>query len=239
MEIMFRKKRIILLFFFILFSICCSINSYKSGVEIYNPDKTNSLLNFMKNLYPEEFKMQHRIILKIRKKQYDFLGYILVKRSTGFRAAAYGEMGGKTFEFLLNNNGSEILFKPDKMPINPLLDGVLNDIKHLYLFDPAEKFKIMNNPNNKISLSYQKDKDSTTEYIFAQDKTDILLKSLEIQKGKIIRVAEYSNYKTYNNFSTPIPSHILLNNYKWKYSIEIDLLGIESVEIDQQIFEKR
>lgn len=82
-------------------------------------------------VYPVEFRASHRIILQVNDKEYDFIGY-MTKGDGKIRAIGFGEMGGKLFDLVVSEGGSEILLKPDGMGEKPLLDGVLEDIRYLY-----------------------------------------------------------------------------------------------------------
>lgn len=171
--------------------------------------------------YPAEFRISQHIILSVNGKEYDFTGYLAVKPD-GFHAVSYGDMGGKLFDMVEANGKREILFKPEGMPSGPLLDGVMGDIRHLFMAQcggaytsaPREKgFGVMCAERNRFS-----------EFVFSD--AGELASSAETENGKPLREAAYSGYRVFDGWAKPLPARIVLVNRRYQYQLRIELLKI-------------
>lgn len=213
----------------ILFIAGCAAPKYNLPAPASKTESMPALLDY----YPEEFRISQHIIMKIGGKEYDFIGYLAKSRSGDIRAVAFGEMGGKIFDFMEKNGTREVLVRPDGMPLNPLLDGVMGDISHLYKADmegayPAER------QDGHTGLVVRKNGDRIAEYIYAKDDS-ICSSSIEAIGGRVVRRAEYADYRVFPGWDRPLPSRTTLSNYRWHYDLRIELLKVDAAPIDEQI----
>lgn len=193
----------------------------------------DSLLTLL-DCYPQEFRISQHIIMKAGGKEYDFIGYLAKNRNGDFRALAFGEMGGKLFDFMEKNGQREVLLRPEGMPINPLSDGVMGDISHLYKSDLHGAY-LARKEDNTLSLVVRQKDGGFTEHSFSRGK-ERGMASLEAAGGRIIRRAEYTDYRLFPGWDRPIPSRIILSNFRWHYDLRIELLTIDAGPMNEQRF---
>ncbi len=206
------KIKLFLLLCIFIITYSCKYQKYSHGIKIdENADNYKNILN----QYPQEFKVHHRIVLNINKKQYDFIGYIHINQKKGFRAVGYGEMAGKLFEFIYSDGLKKIIAKPGKMPDKPLLEGAIEDIKDLYLPQILEKPYLENKTDNSIALISGNDI-NFTEHLFSSFDAKYISKSI-IKKNKILKTFEFPEYKKFPFADFMLPSKIIVNNRRWFY----------------------
>lgn len=212
----------------------CAAPIYNASPPVHRIEADKTLLAERLNYYPEEFKMSQHIILKINGKEYDFVGYLAMKRKIGFRALAFGEMGGKVFDLVSREGRLEILTKPEGMPDRPLLDGVMKDISHLYdAMVDNEAYPALKEDNAMSLIVRQKD-GRFTEYIFSSDN-ERCVRSMEVSDGKIVRKAEYVDYRLFPGWDRPLPSRVILSNLHWRYEMKIEMLKIDAGPINEKL----
>lgn len=230
---MFRIRLNIIVISLVL--ICgCRMPQYKQDWQKIEDEGKYIKYHESLTTFPIEFTARQYILLRIGKKEYDFTGIIVMRKDKTFRVVALGDMGGKFFEFLYMENEFSILTAPEKMPVNPLKFGVCGDIMHITKFRSNRSF-CYGKSGEYIVLINRQDEDSFEEFKF---KDNLLVKSLSVEKGKVIRAAEYSNYKMYTCCNKPLPAKIKINNYQWSYEIEINLIDIISKIKSERIFKK-
>lgn len=218
--------------FSVLIMACTNLKSSAPVPAPYAEMYRERMLEFL-HIYPEEFKLSQHIIMKANGKEYDFLGYLVVKRKKGFRAIAFGEMGGKIFDFIERDRIREIATKPEAMPSRPILDGVMGDINHLYDTGQFEDAYPSMEDGNKLSLVLKNMDNRSYEFVFS--KEGILTASMEKAEGKLVRKATYDDYRLYPGCGKPLPSKITLVNYRWHYELKIELLRMNEGQVDEQI----
>lgn len=211
----------------------CMGTKYSVPVPALHAEGQKEAMLKLLDIYPGEFRLVQHIIMKANGKEYDFTGYLVVKRKKGFRALAFGEMGGRIFDFIEKDGKREIADKPVAMPSGPLLDGVMGDISHLYdtvQFDDA--YPSMKGENT-MSLVLRKQGNRLSEYVFSSNGGPAA--STEAVDGRLIRSAGYSDYRLYDGWSRPLPSRITLVNHRWHYELRIELLKMDVGPVDEQM----
>jgi hypothetical protein len=176
---------------------------------------------------PDSYKMVQRIVLETRGKHYDFVGYLRVHGPADFRALALGEMGGTLFDLSLKEGQPRILKKPGNMPPAPLAEGVIGDISHLFATGALRVLHYTRDErlgNIVLNLWVEADQGPHQANTYWLDETGRLAGSRETWKGKAVRCAAYRDWKTLPGCSRPLPGRIILENYRWHYKMEIELL---------------
>lgn len=233
--ILFSKKYIVSL---ICLSIllptlthCTSMKPVRS-----QPAEDQSLLkqyqHILKKQYPDSFALSQRIILKLNNRQYDFLGQLVLVRSGNFRATAFGELGGKFIDLLIKEHQIFIMANPAQFPEKILTEALVGDIKHLFDYQPSEKDFIYLNGDSAIGIIQNVRGNTYHDYLINRSPQQ-LLRSLTIENDKMIREVTYFSYQKYNPWQDYLPSRILLTNFQWSYSLEIQILQM-SLDIDGQ-----
>lgn len=207
---------------FLIFTSACSFAPVKNNSPSVNLLPLEEA--FPRSVYPAQFTMNHRIIITIDEKEYDFIGYLMVDRKKGFRAMAYGEMGGKVFDLALANGRGEILKAPERIPIKPIMEGVIGDIGHIYLPpDFEESFQVKDKEGKPFSIILRK---GTKESQFNFSDKKHLYETRYTEGNRLVSETSYLDYKIYPGWGHAVPSHIKVVNHRWHYSMEITLTKI-------------
>ncbi len=212
----------------ILAAAGCASPQYVIPPPAQNADAERDRMAALVAPYPAEFRISQHIILSVNGKEYDFTGYLAVKRNSGFRAMAFADMGGRLFDLVERNGKREVLSKPDGMPFGPLLNGVMGDIRHLFMVSPEGPYAAARRENS-FSLIH-KGRDGFSEFVFSDDGG--LASSIEVEKGASMREAAYAGYRVFNGWDKPLPARIVLVNRCYGYQLRIELLKIDAGPVD-------
>jgi len=203
----------------------CSFNQYILPQPASLQAEKHTYIHALQNTYPKEFTAIQRIVLQIRNKQYDFLGYLAMSRNNAFRATVFSDMGGKFIDLYYNGEKLELIHKPTGIPDKPISNGVTYDIKHLFEFIAGNNTYLVRNEKKEISVVIIISDNKFEEYIFQDNKKE-MASSRSVHNGRIIREAWYQNYANFEGFDYPVPQKIFIKNYQWHYELEIELLKI-------------
>lgn len=199
--------------------------SYEKKYILYDDGPGDAYISGLEKEYPEKFKMVHRVLLTVYGYQYDFTGYFSRDEKDSFKGVAFGDMGGKIFEISVEKDKKELLFKPDAIPEGPLLDGMVDDLRFLYVernFDTA--FVVEQSEMHKDLVS-TRDWKNFNVYMFR--KSSICPdEALSVKDGEIFRTVIFSDYRCFGG--KLVPGRIRVHNYRWNYQFEIKLLKLVS-----------
>lgn len=186
------------------------------------------------NLYSEEFRVFQHILLNVKGREFDFIGYLAFKEPTGFRALAYGELGGKIFDLLKRGEVREVVFKPPMMPVDPLMEGVFADIDLIFSAIDGEDSYLGQRDGYAFTLVNASG--GTTKEFFFKAPDGPPSKVIEIEGGRIVREISYGAYKNYPGFAEQLPSFVRVKNNCWQYEMKIELLKIEVGPLGEDLF---
>jgi len=208
----------------------CAWHPYRESTlpTLNRPELQQSLLAGLRQRYLEPCRLKQRLALRALGKQYDMIGYLILEPSGDFRALAMGEMGGRIFDLAMVNGEARIHKKPDPMPPNPLLDGVIGDIRHLFSLPPFAHTTLRTDPRGGVCLSLRGEKGFIADYDFIGADRPELRHSLESDGRRVIREADYREYDLRLADGQRLPRRIVLRNYRWHYTLEIQTLEIGS-----------
>lgn len=212
----------------------CASPRYTPPVPIPKAEPGMDSMLTLLDCYPKEFRISQHIIMKAGGKEYDFIGYLAKNSNGDFRALAFGEMGGKIFDFMEKNGQREVLSRPESMPVNPLIDGVMGDISHLYTSDLNGAYMARKEDNTLTLVVRQKD-GRFTEHSLSREN-DKRTASVEAAGGRVVRRAEYTDYHIFPGWDRPLPSRITVANLRWHYELRIELLKIDTTPVDERVF---
>lgn len=215
----------------ILAAAGCASPQYVVPPPAQNADAQTARMAALVAPYPAEFRISQHIILSVNGKEYDFTGYLAAKKDSGFRAMAFGDMGGRMFDLLEKDGKREILSKPDLMPSGPLLNGAMGDIRHLFMVWREGSY-VAAKRENGLSLIF-KGRDGLSEFLFSDD--GLLASSIEVENGTPVREAAYSGYRVFSGWEKPLPARITLVNRRWGYQLRIELLKIDAMPMDARL----
>ncbi len=186
-----------------------------------DPPLRAALTRALESGLPESFRMAHRVVISAGEEQFDCLGVLVVRRGAALRALAVGEMGGRLFDFLARGSERRVLLCPEGMPEQPLRDGVLADLLHL--FDPGVALGARAARTVDGAVLLFQDGATAREYVF-DAAGETLVMSLEARDGKVVRRARYTAYRLFPGAARPLPARIVLEDLRWNFCLEIDLL---------------
>jgi len=216
----------------------CAGNSYQPAqfwpdAELVEPGR-----RAVEGAYPDRFRLVQRIVIELSGEQFDGLGALAVSRGEALRAVVLNELGGKLFDLLARGGGPRgtdrrVLKKPPGLPAEPLMDGVIGDLE--LLFDPrwpASTAKALagRDPGGRPVLVVS-EADRVREYVLdaAAERVTSLL---EAAGGRVIRRAAFSDYRRFEGFERELPGRIVLDNLRWHYRLEIELLELRRPDGD-------
>ena len=218
------KIHLILQTLLLLSIAACATPDYKPlKVEVLRDDKTH---HSVENIYPESISLSQHILISIKGKDFDFSAYLAIDQNKGYRAVAFTDMGGKVFDFLSINGENKIISKPKSMPEIPILKGVMDDIRLLFM------------PHNVDSQPhYREDRDSPDNVDIKKTFSgDDRISSYEIKKdNELFSKIEFSNYRLFQGWDKALPAKIEIINYRWDYTIEIELLKINMAILNKKV----
>jgi hypothetical protein len=210
----------------LILTACSGLRLARDGEPLHDTVRRNDCWQRLQDRYPGEFRLVQRIALRALGKQYDMIGYLVMKQNGDLRAVAMGEMGGRVFDLALERGEPKIYKKPDKMPPRPLLDGVIGDLRHLFTTPRANTGTLYPAAGNaSVKLAVTQSDGKILEAVFT-GATPEIRRTLERGEWRIEREAEFSDYKTFSGFSRPIPARIKLVNHRWHYSMAIETLEL-------------
>lgn len=214
---------------FPLFTAGCALHPYQAAPVVENPELQRRYLEVLQKRYPAQFRLKQRLALRALGKQYDMIGYLAIQPGGDFRAYGMGEMGGRIFDLALEKGAPKIYKKPDTMPPNPLLDGVIGDIRHLFEIPAFTSASLHLSDRRGSFLALRQGVSRLSDYHFEGDGPGVqpeLRSSLESDGRRILRETGFSNYRILPGYDRPVPTHIVIKNYRWHYEMEIEALEI-------------
>lgn len=208
-----------------LFLCGCAVPHYvyEKKYILYDDEPGNSYVSGLEKEYPEEFKMVHRVLLTVYGYQYDFTGYFSRDGKDSFKGVAFGDMGGKIFEISAGKNKNELLYKPDAIPEEALLDGMIDDLKFLYIERNFDTAFVVEQSGIHRDLVSTRDWKNFNVYMFRENNI-CPDQALSVKDGEIFRTVAFSDYRYFDG--RLVPCRIRVHNYRWNYQFEIRLLKL-------------
>ena len=208
------------LLFLVTIIFSCSSKKIITFNRVDDQIPIDKYIGLFNNQYPDSFALTQRIILDVAGKQYDFIGQLTMDRGNAFRAVAFGEMGGQFIDLLAEEDTISILANPTDLPEKPILQGVAEDIKQVFHYNNLKELNFSDSANDTVKISIDTQDDGQLIYLIDNYNNHIF--SLKFYSGnKIIRSAEFLEYKKYEGWDREIPSFIKLTNHRWHYSLEM------------------
>lgn len=183
---------------------------------------SNALVEELQHLYPDRFRMHHRVILIVREKSYDFNGY-LTREGDHILALGFNDFGGRLFHITSSPQKVEVLSKPERMPAMVLRSFVTPELSAVF---SASMFQdtFVSDSRDKIVLVHG---DKNIEYLFNPHLQQC--HTIIISKGdERISLIELRDYRIFTGWSREIPQTIKVSNRKWDYKMTLRLLQIKS-----------
>jgi len=169
----------------------------------YLSDSEDSAAGFF-GFFPVRATVKQRIILDAAGSQYDLIGYLVYRRTPtpAYRAVTFAEIGGAVFDLLFTDAGMFLVGIPQGFPENPLLEGVMPDIRLAFGIGP---------PLSDGTLCR------------AEDGSEARLTA---GNGGAAVTVLYSDFRASEGVSHPVPHTIHITNRRWAYTVEVTILEI-------------
>lgn len=204
---------IVLPIIFVLF-IGCACQKYMLEPGLTETKDKTELLNF-----PRSYRLVHKVRLKVRGMSLDFTGYLAVNGAC-CRAVAVSEIGGTIFDLLNCNGLRKVIKNPARIPATSLKRGVLGELDYLFAHPEG------NNKNtNDARLTVKINKDDT--------QITLLL----LQDGCLLSEINIQSFQTVEGWPHPIPAKFQVNNKRWGYTMEVELLRLDMRPVDKNVFD--
>ncbi len=215
-------------FFAILLAILmltsCTTSKYLPPKSYENPDLKRKYIKMVQERFPATFTSRQRIVLEVMGKEYDFVGFLAVARDS-IRALAMNEFGGKVFDILYTGGKSRLLINAAKLPVNPILDGVVGDLRLCFHPLPKSSFQLGLKDLQPVLTGID---ENQAMRLFEFSGKDMHI--YEILDGRKIREANL-------NYENGVPKTIEIVNHKWHYSMHITILDVKTEKLDPRLFE--
>jgi hypothetical protein len=160
-------------------------------------------------VWPESFRLVHRIELDVRGRRMDFLGYLAVKGEM-WRAIAVTELGGKVFEFLDAGDGPRVLVRPRSVPRGPLENGVMQDLALAFTPRPRAAQEA-EEPVAPLSLRVYDD-------------------------GGVVSETTIEAFTSIPGWPHPVPERLKIVNRSYGYSMTVGLIRMDLRPVDDSVF---
>lgn len=200
------------------------------GVEYVPPLRLEGAgvekLRLALDYYPAEFRASQRVIVRVGGREYDFVGYLVMDGNKDLRALAFGEMGGTLFDLAERKGRREVLASPEGVPMDPLLEGVMGDISHLFNARLDASAYAADRGNGAVAIVEARGNGVYIEHIFARG--GLCTDSTEAINGRIVRRASYMDYRLFPGWARPMPARITISNLRWHYDLTIELLKMDA-----------
>lgn len=211
-----RRASVLVIASFIVLAGCIQHSQAPEVPELIS----GTLLDKVHHLYPDRFRMYHRVILTLRGKNYDFNGY-LTREGDHVSAVGFNDLGGRLFDIHSSPQKVEVVSKPAHMPATILRNHLAFELR--VLFAPALHTLPANGSADKIVLIEGR---RNVEYNFDPALEHCL--TITIREGnKPISVIQLRDYIMYNGWDREIPQTIKVSNRKWNYEMTLLLLQIK------------
>lgn len=207
----------------------CSMHRYEHADPLDNRDLQATCLSALRDRYPDSCRLTQRIVVHAGHKDFDMTGYLFMKPDGSLLALGLGDMGIELFRFQCDSEQCEVITKPGSFPVNPLYDGVIGDIQHLFARGRQPRSYLVRRGDATPSLVLRYDDGRLDEYQSVDD-CDFPARSLGAIGGKVVREVTYHSPMSYPGCPHLLPSKIVLRNHRWHYTMEITLLEVRTLQ---------
>ncbi len=204
----------------------CAAYRYQPADRLDAEAMRASCLSRINDRLPSSCRLTQRILVSFGRKDFDMTGYLLIRPDGSWLGVTLGDMGIELFRFEYSEGRGKITAQPPSFPLNPLYDGIIGDIQHLFGRKRPSDVYIVQRGESVVGLVMQLDDGDLEEYQFSRSSGS-LVRSLGVSGGRIVREAVYHEPTAYPGLQRPLPREIVLNNHRWHYSMEIMLLDVQ------------
>ncbi|UCE58692.1 MAG: DUF3261 domain-containing protein [Phycisphaerales bacterium] len=214
----------------------CAPRYYDPGERLVNQESVGEYLFAVQGVYPRNCRLTQRVLVHFRGGEFDMIGYLFLRPEGEWSAVALGDMGIELFHLRWTNGQGEVIRQPESMPPGPIRDGVIADIQHLFGRKHAHPAYLTQQARGRVGLVLQISQDVLEVYDFVGRGKE-LAGSRTIADGVIVREATFEGAAMYSGAADPLSKRIVLHNYEWGYSMEVEPLSVELADQPQHTSE--
>ncbi|MCF6248084.1 MAG: hypothetical protein L3J69_12085 [Desulfobacula sp.] len=218
------KKVMVCLFCCIVFFVSNSGCSVKGDhyQEITHQKQKKDILNTVADLYPDQFKAMHRVILTLSGKDYVLNGYLSVNRlNRELKLIAQNDLGGIVFDVHYIENIKNKIHNNIRLIKNEWLEkSLLRDLKTLYLLEPHLSDTVFADRRGRFILS-RKEGLVTKKMIFRPIKKQAQYRLREIIHLKNGKRIYFINFEYGKQGENSYPEFIFIKDTRMRYSLKI------------------
>jgi len=219
--------------FLLVMGVGCTTTPYRAGVVVDDEATLKALRASVTTQYPRQFRVVHRAVLTVRKRQYNLDGYILVDRSEGFRFLATSSFGTAMFELTGQEDGTvEVLHSNGMLSDSVLLNGPGTDVFALFLRSPSPSAQLTAPTPGTWALVDTYPGEEVEEYRFDRS-TGRLNMYIRAKAGRVHYTIDYGGADARGD--SGYPERIRLSNTKMRYTVDIRVIDLKPDEFDPKV----
>lgn len=217
----------------LVMGVGCTTTPYRAGAVVDDEATREALRASMATRYPRQFRVVHRAVLTVRKRQFNLDGYILVDRSQGFRFLATSSFGTAMFELTGQEDGTvEVLHSSGMLSDSVLLNGPGMDVLALFLRLPSPSAQLTAPTPDTWALVDTHPGEEIEEYRFDRS-TGRLNMYLRAKAGRVHYTIDYGGVDGTRDSGSP--ERIRLSNTKMRYTVDIRIIDLKPDEFDPKV----
>jgi len=220
------KLALLLPFFFSLSACIC--HKHKLNQDFISTIDKTEFLNL-----PESYRLIHRVRLKVRKRSFDFIGYLAVN-GTCWRAVAISEIGGTVFDLLSCSGKQKVIKCPHRFPTKPLTFGVLNELGYIFAHSNSMPYKteLSNKAYAKITIKVNNKREGKLKKYGNKNQVSLLL----IQDNCLLSEIDIQSFCFVKGWSYPVPERLQIKNKRWGYIMQVELIRMDMRPVKKDVF---
>jgi len=188
------------------------------------------------SLYPKSFRMLHRVVLTVSGRQFDFTGYVLIRRPSRLRVVAFRDIGGTIFDVVANSPGeTTIAERSPGMKREWLIDGVAGTVRRLYLSSPGPRPRLVGRDKSAVALVYEAEDGGFEEIVFDRESRR-LTGLLHADGRRCLRRVSYLDFARFEGWEREVPRRIVVEDLAGRYRLEINVIKFVPMELPDRFF---
>ncbi|MHC5054344.1 MAG: hypothetical protein ACYTKD_06465 [Planctomycetota bacterium] len=215
----------------------CGTGPFDGMLPVADPALRDRLVREAGDVYPESFRMLHRVVLTVGGREFDFTGYVLVSRPGALRAVAFGEIGGTYFDVVTRApDEARVVRSPARMRVEWLVEGVAWPLRDLYVDAPSADSHLVRLRDGRLGLLAFRQGGDAALTIFAPGgaKPEALV---VCRSGRPTREARLSDWGPAPGSGREVPRRIVVADRTRGYRFEASLVKLNEVDPPDRLFD--
>ena len=218
-------------------AVGCGTSPFDGMLPVADPALRDRLVRETGEVYPESFRMLHRVVLSVGGRELDFTGYVLVRGSGALRAVAFGEIGGTYFDVVTRApDDATVVRSPERMKPEWLVEGVAWPLRDIYVDAPPDDSRLVRLRDGRLALlTFARRGDAViTVFSAATSRPEALI---TCAGGAVRREARLSDWGPAAGSGRVVPRRIVVADRTRGYRFEASLVKLEEVDPPERLFD--